>query len=82
MDSVLDHLVDLLEDRGESVRMVLGVIFALLASGAVALTAWQAREGLAARQAGNRPQTRDALITALVCTGLAIELAIAALLAL
>ena len=74
MESVLDVLVHLLEEQSDRVRVVIGVIFALLASGAVALTVWQAREVLAARQAGNSQQARDALITALVCAGLALEL--------
>ncbi len=81
MESVLDVLVHLLEEQSDRVRVVIGVIFALLASGAVALTVWQTLEGLAARRVENRQQARDALITALVCAGLALELIVAAVLA-
>jgi hypothetical protein len=78
MKGALHVLIYVLGERGETVRTGLGVIFALGATGAVALAAWQVREAVTARRVGNRVQVHDAAITSLVCTGLALELAAAA----
>ena len=66
----------------EGLRAGLGVAFAIGAAASVVLAGWQLQEARGGRRAGARQHARDALITALVCGGLAVELLIAAVLAL
>ena len=71
MERLVDFLVDFLEDNGGIVLEFTAVLYALLGLASLALSAWQAREALAARRAGNRAYLRGATLSSAVCLGLA-----------
>jgi hypothetical protein len=74
---MVERIVELLEDYREIVLTVSAVLYALLGLFCLALSAWEAREALAARRAGNRVYMRGATVSSAVCLGLAALLFIA-----
>jgi hypothetical protein len=74
---MLEQISELLEDYREIILTVTAVLYALLGLACLALSAWQAREALAARRAGNRAYMRNATSASAVCLGLAALLFIA-----